>query len=106
VAFVLIDPTGKVYELPAEGDPASWFPFATGDVSFKSVTYNIEYKGKLPLHLIPGRYKLGVWIADASTQLHYNYRYDIHCANGNIGWWISRDGQYGINVLTSLTISK
>jgi len=106
VAFVLIDPTGKVYELPAEGDPASWLPFAAGDVSFKPVTYNIEYKGKLPLHLIPGKYKLGVWIADASTPLHYNYRYDIRCANGNTGWWISRDGQYGINVLTSLTISK
>ena len=106
VAFVLIDPTGKVYELPAEGDPASWLPFAAGDVSFKPVIYNIEYKGKLPLHLIPGRYKLGVWIADASTHLHYNYRYDIRCANGNTGWWISGDGQYGINVLTSLTISK
>jgi len=106
VAFVLIDPTGKVYELPAEGDPASWLPFVAGDVNFKPVTYNIEYKGKLPLHLIPGKYKLGFWIADASTQLHYNYRYDIRCANGNTGWWISRDGQYGINVLTSLTISK
>ena len=106
VAFVLIDPTGNVYELPAEGDPVTWLPFTPGDVSFKPVTYNIEYKGKLPLHLIPGRYKLGVWIADASTKLHYNYRYDIRCANGNTGWWISRDGQYGVNVLTSLTISK
>jgi hypothetical protein len=106
VAFVLIDPTGKVYELPAEGDPTTWLPFAAGDVSFKPVTYNIDYKGKLPLHLIPGRYKLGVWIADASTLQHCNYRYDIRCANGNTGWWISQDGQYGINVLTSLTISK
>ena len=106
VAFVLIDPTGKVYELPAEGDPASWQPFAAGDVSFKPVTYNVEYKGKLPLHLIPGRYKLGFWIADASTSLHYDYHYDIRCANGNTGWWISGDGKYGINVLTSLTISK
>jgi len=106
VAFVLIDPTGKVYELPAEGDPASWQPFASGDVSFKPVIFNIEYKGKLPLHLIPGKYKLGVWIADASVALHYDYRYDIRCANGNTGWWISRDGKYGINVLTSLTISK
>ena len=106
VAFVLIDQTGKVFELPATGDPATWQPFAAGDVSFKPVTYNIEYLGKLPLHLIPGKYKLGIWIADATTLLHYNYRYDIRCANGNTGWWISRDGKYGINILTSLTISK
>jgi len=60
----------------------------------------------LPLHLIPGKYKLGILIADASTALQYDYRYDIRCANGNVGWWISRDKKYGINVLTSLTISK
>ena len=106
VAFVLIDPTGKVYELPSDADPSTWQPFVPGDVNFKPASSYIEYKGKLPLHLIPGRYKLGVWIADASTALHYDYRYDIRCANGNVGWWISRDGQYGINILTSLTISK
>jgi hypothetical protein len=106
VAFVLIDPTGKVYELPSDADPSTWQPFVPGDVNFKPASSYIEYKGKLPLHLIPGRYNLGVWIADASTALHYDYRYDIRCANGNIGWWISRDGQYGINILTSLTISK
>ena len=106
VAFVLIDPTGRVYELPSDADPSTWQPFVEGDVNFKPASSFVEYKGKLPLHLIPGRYKLGVWIADASTKLHYDYRYDIRCANGNVGWWISRDGQYGINILTSLTISK
>jgi len=106
VSFVLIDPTGMVYELPSDADPTTWQPFASGDVNFKPVSYFIEYQGKLPLHLIPGKYKLGILIADASTALQYDFRYDIRCANGNVGWWISRDKKYGINVLTSLTISK
>jgi hypothetical protein len=106
MAFVLIDPTGKVYELPAEGDPGTWQPFATGDVNFKPVSYFIQYHGKLPLHLIPGKYKLGLWIADANASTRYDCRYDIRCANGNTGWYVSIDGRYGVNVLTSLTISK
>ncbi len=106
VSFVLIDPLGTVYELPSEADPTTWQPYGPGDVNLKPVSYFVEYQGKLPLHLIPGKYKLGVWIADASTALQYDYRYDIRCANGNMGWWISRDRKYGINVLTSLTISK
>ena len=106
VSFVLIDPTGMVYELPSDADPTTWQPFAPGDLDNKPVSYFVEYQGKLPFHLIPGRYKLGICIADASTALQYDYRYDIRCANGNVGWWISRDGHYGINVLTSLTISK
>jgi len=106
VAFVLIDPTGKVFELPAEANPESWQPFASGDLNYKPLTHLIQYNGKLPLHLMPGKYKLGLWMADANMGIHYDYRYDIRCANGNMGWWVTRDGHYGINILTSLTISK
>ena len=106
VAFVLIDQTGMVYELPAEANPEFWQPFAIGDLNYKPLRHLIQYSGKLPLHLMPGRYKLGLWMADANTGMHYDYRYDIRCANGNMGWWITRDGRYGINILTSLTISK
>lgn len=106
VAFVLIDPTGNVFELPTDANPESWQPFASGDISYKPVIHLIQYQGKLPLHLMPGRYKLGLWMADANAGIHYDYRYDIRCANGNMGWWISRNGHYGINILTNLTISK
>jgi len=106
VSFVLIDPTEKVYELPTDADVTSWQPSAVGDLNYKPVTQVVQYEGKLPMHLIPGKYKLGIWISDQNTSLQYNYRYAIRCANGNVPWWISRDGKYGINILTSLTISK
>lgn len=106
VAFVLIDPTGAVFELPTDANPESWQPFANGDLNYMPSTHLIQYQGKLPLHLMPGKYKLGLWMADANPVIHYDYKYDIRCANGNMGWWISRDGRYGINLLTGLTISK
>lgn len=106
VAFVLVDPTGKVYELAVDAIPENWQPFAFGDPEFKPLIHEINYQGPLPKKLIPGKYMLGVWIADGNQRLHYDARYAIRCANRGVKWWVSNDGRYGINVLTTLTISK
>ena len=49
---------------------------------------------------------LGLWLADGNMHVHYDARYAIRCANRGVKWWVSNDGRYGINVLTTLTISK
>ena len=59
VAFVLIDPAGKVYEIAADGIPGNWQPFALGDPEFKPLTHEIVYQGPLPKRLFPGKYMLG-----------------------------------------------
>jgi hypothetical protein len=106
LAFVLIDPSGQVYELAADATPENWQPFAFGDPEFKPLTHEVVYQGQLPKKLIPGKYILGLWIADGNQRLHYDYRYAIRCANRGVKWWVSNDGRYGINVLTTLTMSK
>lgn len=106
VAFVLIDPAGKVYELAVDAIPDSWQPFAFGDPEYKPLVHEVNYQGQLPKNLIPGKYMLGLWIADGSQRIHYDARYAIRCANRGVKWWVSNDGRYGINVLTTLTMSK
>ena len=36
--------------------------------------------------------------------LKYNPRYALRCANGNTTWWVSEDGKYGVNVLTTVEV--
>ena len=51
-----------------------------------------------------GEYRLGLWIPDGSERLKYNPRYALRCANGNTTWWVSEDGKYGVNVLTTVEV--
>ena len=36
--------------------------------------------------------------------LSHNPRYAVRCANGDVDWWVSKDGKYGVNVLTTIQI--
>lgn len=58
----------------------------------------------IPETVIPGNYQLGLWIPDGADRLKKNARYAIRCANGDVEWRVSEDNQYGINILTTLTI--
>ena len=57
-----------------------------------------------PQAVSPGIYRLGLWLPDVSERLKYNPRYAIRCANGDVDWWISKDGRYGVNVLATIQI--
>ena len=100
VYFVLIDKEGEVTEFPTDANPLNWQPFEPNDSTYTSLMHTVNLSLKLPASIPAGTYQLGLWIPDGSDRLRYNPRYAIHCANGDTDWWISRDGKYGVNVLT------
>ena len=104
VYFVLIDDKGKVTEFLTKANPLDWQPFQPGDAAYTplvhSVNQSIQLQGSMPA----GEYRLGLWIPDGSERLKYNPRYALRCANGNTTWWVSEDGKYGVNVLTTVEV--
>lgn len=104
VCFVLIDEKGTVTEFPTAANPVDWQPFEPQDSTYTSLVHSVDASLTLPASVAPGTYKLGLWIPDASERLMYNPRYSIRCANGDTDWWISKDGAYGVNVLTSVEV--
>ena len=104
VYFVLIDDAGEVTEFPADANPKNWQPFEPKDSAYTSLMHTVDVSLELPASVTAGTYKLGLWIPDGSERLRYNPRYAIHCANGDTDWWISKDGKYGVNVLTAVEV--
>ena len=104
VYFVLIDKEGEVTEFPTDANPLNWQPFEPNDSTYTSLMHTVNLSLKLPASIPAGTYQLGLWIPDGSDRLRYNPRYAIHCANGDTDWWISRDGKYGVNVLTAVEV--
>lgn len=104
VCFVLIDGEGKVTEFPTDANPMDWQPFNPKDTTCTALVHPVDASLELPSSVAPGTYKLGLWIPDASERLMYNPRYAIRCANGDTDWWVSGDGQYGVNVLTTVEV--
>lgn len=104
VYFVLIDDAGEVTEFPTDANPKNWQPFEPKDSAYTSLMHTVDVSLELPASVTAGTYKLGLWIPDGSDRLRYNLRYAIHCANGDTDWWISKDGKYGVNVLTAVEV--
>lgn len=104
VYFVLIDEKGEVTEFPTDANPLDWQPFQPNDSTYTPLIHPINLSLTLPPSIPAGEYKLGLWIPDASERLKYNPRYAIRCANGNTGWWLSKDRKYGINILTAIQV--
>jgi len=104
VYFVLIDDAGEVTEFPTDANPKNWQPFEPKDSAYTSLMHTVDVSLELPASVTAGTYKLGLWIPDGSERLRYNPRYAIHCANGDTDWWISKDGKYGVNVLTAVEV--
>ena len=104
VYFVLIDDAGEVTEFPTDANPKNWQPFEPKDSAYTSLMHTVDVSLELPASVTAGTYKLGLWIPDGSDRLRYNPRYAIHCANGDTDWWISKDGKYGVNVLTAVEV--
>lgn len=105
VHFVLIDETGKVAKiLPTSTRVNDWQPYAPGDSTCTPLLHRIQATWALPPDMKPGTYRLGLWIPDGSMRLNMNPRFAIRCANGNVDWWISKDGKFGVNILTTVEI--
>lgn len=104
VYWTLIDEAGNVTAFPVQADPRMWQPYQPGDTEYTPLEHRIDASVQLPESLPEGKYKLGLWIADASDDLKQDARYAIRCANGNIGWYTGPDNTYGINVLTEVQV--
>lgn len=104
VSYVLINEKGEVTEFPTKVNPVDWQPFEPNDSTCTSLVHPVDAMLELPASVTPGTYKLGLWIPDGSDRLMYNPRYAIRCANGDTDWWISEDGRYGVNVLTTVKV--
>ena len=96
--FVLIDEKEGIMELPALFSSSDCQPYQPGDVTYTPF-------GSLNLICREGTCFLreiivwGLWLPDVSERLKYNPRYAVRCANGDVDWWVSKDGKYGVNVL-------
>lgn len=105
VYLVLIDETGNVcYTSQTDANVNDWQPYQPGNSLCTPLIHKITSDLKIPANLSKGTYRLGLWIPDDSDRLKYNNRFAIRCANGNVGWWISEDGKYGINILSEINL--
>ncbi|NSL88303.1 DUF4832 domain-containing protein [Chitinophaga sp. Mgbs1] len=103
--FVLLNAEGKVaYVIPASTLPDSWQPYQPGDTLCWPLVHHITATVRAEQHIAPGTYRLGLWLPDGTPVLKYNSAYALRCANGNITWFTDEQQQYGINILTEMTI--
>jgi hypothetical protein len=93
--FVLINENNQVFEFPVDTDPRQWLPVHAPGSSVYSINDTIE----LSNILIPGRYKIGLWLPDDSDMLRYNNNYAIRLANGNMEWWRDAGNKYLVNII-------
>lgn len=105
VYLVLIDPEGSIVgEWQTEADPRRWQPYAPGDTSYAPLTYTVRGRVELPTRR-SGSYRIGLWMPDASRKLRHDPRQAVRVANGNVPWWVDRDGRYGVNILGEVRVS-
>lgn len=105
VNLVLIDDKDEVVHIiPTSSNVHDWQPYQPGDREYKPLIHTIRSEIQIPKELPKGKYRLGLWIPDASQELMMNNRFAIRCANGDIDWWVSPEGEYGINILTSINL--
>lgn len=107
VYLVLIDPNGRVCNpILTDAKVNDWQPYQPNDTSCTPLVHKISANLQVPKELVKGIYRLGLWIPDGSDNLKYNSRFAIRCANGDIDWWVSPDGKYGINILIDKIVIK
>lgn len=105
VYLVLIDEAENVcYTSLTNADVNTWQPYQPGDSLRSPLVHKVKSDLKIPADLSKGTYRLGLWIPDGSERLKYDNRFAIRCANGNVGWWISKDKKYGINILSEIVL--
>lgn len=105
VYFVLINEKGNVSAtIPIYARPDTWQPFLPGDTLYKPIMYTMTARYQNGKTLAPGKYKVGLWLSDGSMELKMNPAYAIRCANSNNYWWVNAEQQYGINILSEITV--
>lgn len=103
VYIVMVDKNGEVcYSQKTTADPHSWQPYTPGDALCTPLVHCVSVTIPLIKGIHMGGCRLGLWIPDGSERLKYDSRYAIRCANGDVEWLCTKDGKYGINMLTAI----
>jgi len=85
--YLVLLGTSSRYDIPVTNiDARRWAPGQE-----QNITINVA----LPANIVPGRYKLGLWLPDMYNTLRGNPAYSVRFANTNV--W---DAATGINILT------
>jgi len=105
--FALIDRHGSVrsFAVP-DVDIRRWYPHHPGDATFVPLSHTISFQTELSKELAPGHYSLGLWLPDASQRLRTRSDYAIRVANGDVPFWISPRGDYGINLIGAIEVVR
>lgn len=105
VYLILVDEVGNLCcSILTDTNVNDWQPYRPDDTSCTPLIHTISANMQIPEGLTKGTYRLGLWIPDGSDRLKENNRYAIRCANGDTEWWVSVDGKYGVNILTTINI--
>jgi len=104
VYLVLIDAEGELMlKQMINADPRDWQPYDPNDPTFTPLVHRIT--GAIETSGVPpGEYMLGLWLPDASENLARDSRFSIRVANGDVPWWTTCDGRYGVNILGNIRI--
>ena len=84
----------------------TWQPFHPQDPDYKPLLHTISYDGKLPENIKPGKYTLGLWLPDPKPTIRLDPKFAVRVANRDSKWWISVDGQYGVNTLHQMRVTE
>jgi len=95
-----------VHELPLDANPRNWQPFHPPDPNYKPLVHTISYNGKLAQDIKPGTYTLGLWLPDPKPTLRLDPQFAVRVANRDSRWWVSADGQYGVNTLHPVRVTE
>ena len=104
VYLTLINTSGElVQRQQTAANPQTWQPFQPGDSEHTPLRHHVH--GELrTAGLAPGEYMLGLWLPDASARIAEDARYAVRVANGDVPWWTTAAGKFGINILGAIEI--
>lgn len=106
VYLVLID-KDKVYTLAkAKTDVRKWYPCLPDKRTVLAPEYKLNFKAEIPKNVVPGIYKLGIWLPDDAETIHKDSRYAIRLANRDVSWWTTKDSRYGVNIIGDINVEK
>jgi len=109
VYVVFLDPeAGEImfqWELKT-ANTQTWQPHRFGDPKFLRTLHTVEEKFVL-LDGIPfEEYYIGIFLPDPHMQVPHKAAFSIRFANEDVGWWVDKSGNYGVNVLGEVRVAK
>ncbi len=104
VYLALINTAGELVRTRVtSANPQSWQPFRPGDPDYCPLEHRVQ--GTVDTTgLAAGEYLVGLWMPDTSKSLEKDARYAVRVANGDVPWWETASGEYGINILGRVKI--